>query len=224
MNYFQKNKEIGFSYDWAKIASVTCTDRSKPALPRRIPSDNTTKTGVSAATIGRVIAAVRGQQNDTGRNRTTTHRATRGKCSPNCTNPHTTATHCLSYRTTHSYLPRSSQPDSSAGTHRYSLRSRPSLAVRFQSLPPLRNNYRLRAAAATSCPTDKALSWSFSLRAYSRVQNPIRLLRSIPGRSVACSAYPRAAPQNRALASSAMRKTHLHRPSLRLRPDPSVLG
>src|SRR5271166_870393 len=164
------------------------------------------------------------QANDTGRNRTTTHRATRGKCSMNCTNPHTTATRCLPYRTTHSYLPRSSQPDSSAGTHRYSLRSRSSLAVRFQSLLPLRNNYRLRAAAATSCPTDKALSWSFSRPAYSRVQNPIRLRRSIPGRSVACSAYPRAAPQNRALASSAMRKTHLHRPSLRLRPDPSVLG
>src|SRR5271165_4517023 len=59
MNYFQKT---GFSYDCARNASVTSTDRSKPALPRRIPGDNTTKTGVSAATIGRVIAAVRGQQ------------------------------------------------------------------------------------------------------------------------------------------------------------------
>src|SRR3984893_10025174 len=114
-----------------------------------------------------------------GSHGSTTHRATHGIYSPNCTNPRTTATRCLPYYTTHSYLPRSTQRDSCAGTHRYNFGSRSSLPVRFQILPPLRSNYQIQTAAATSYPMDKGLSWSSSLAAYSLVQNLIPLLRSI---------------------------------------------
>src|ERR1700730_17293916 len=93
----------------------------------------------------------------------TTRRATHGIYSPNCTNPRTTATRCLPYYTTHSYLPRSSRPDSSAGTHLYTLGSRDSLPVRFQSSPPLRSNYQIQTAAATSYPIDQGLSCNLSL-------------------------------------------------------------
>src|ERR1700680_4587945 len=148
------------------------------------------------------------------RHGSTTHRATLGIYSPNCTNPRTTATRYLPYYTTHSYLPRSSRPDSSAGTHRYNLGSRASLSVRFQSSPPLRSNYQIQTAAATSYPMDKGLSWSSSLPAYFRVQNPIPLLHSIQCRSAACNACSRAAHRNRVLAWSAIRKTLSHRPSL----------
>src|ERR1700720_4209062 len=148
-----------------------------------------------------------------------TRRATHGIYSPNCTNPRTTATRCLPYYTTHSYLPRSSRPDSSADTHRYNLGSRDSLPVRFQSSPPLRCNCQIQTAAATSYPMDKGLSWNSSLPAYFRVQNPIPLLHSIQCRSAACIACSWAARQNRVLAWSAMRKTLSHRPSLLPRPD-----
>jgi hypothetical protein len=58
------------------------------------------------------------------------------------------------------------------GTHRNNLRSRSSLPVRFQSLPPLRSSYQLQVAAVTLYPTDKALPWSLSLPAWSQIQNP----------------------------------------------------
>src|ERR1700732_3601280 len=154
-----------------------------------------------------------------GSHGSTTHRATNGIYSPNYTNPHTTATRCLPYYATHSYLPRSTRRDSSAGTHRYNLGSRASLPARFQPPPPLRSNYQIQTAAATSYPMDKGLSWSSFLLAYFQVQNPIPLLHSIQCRSAACNACSRAAHQNRVLAWSAIRKTLSHRPSLRPRPD-----
>src|SRR5260370_31682734 len=54
---------------------------------------------------------------------------------------------------------------------------------------------------------DKGLSWSSSLPAYFRVQNPIPLLHSIQCRSAACNACSRATHRNRVLAWSAIRKT-----------------
>src|SRR5438132_9704519 len=113
-----------------------------------------------------------------GSHGSTTHRATHGIYSPNCTNPRTTATRCLPYYTTHSYLPRSSRPDSSGGTHRYNLGSRASLPVRFQSSPPLPSNYQTQTPAATSYPMDKAVSLRSSLLAHFLLQTPIPLLHS----------------------------------------------
>ena len=129
-----------------------------------------------------------------------------------------------SHHTIHTYLAGSSPLGSSEGTHRYNLRSRSSLSVRFQSLPPLRSSYQLQGAAATLYPTDKALPWSLSLPVWSQIQNPIPQLCSIPGRLAACKRRQRGAPQNGALALSTMRKTPLHRTSLRPRPDASVPG
>ena len=105
------------------------------------------------------------------------------------------------------HLAGSSPPGSSEGTHRNNLRSRSSLPVRFQSLPPLRSSYQLQVAAATLYPMDKALPWSLSLPVWSLIQNPIPQLCSIPGRLAACKRRRRGAPQNGALALSTMRKT-----------------
>src|ERR1700744_6258959 len=143
------------------------------------------------------------------------HRAPHGKLSPDCTNLHSIARRCPPYHTIHTYLAGSSPPGSSEGTHRNNLRSRLSLPVRFQSLPPLRNSYQLQVAVAILYPTDKALYWNLSLPVWSQIQNPIPQLCSIPGRLAACKRRRRGAPQNGARALSTMRKTPLHRTSLR---------
>jgi hypothetical protein len=152
------------------------------------------------------------------------HRATPEKLSQDCTNLHSIARRCPPYHTIHTYLAGSSPPGSSAGTHRNNLRSRSSLPVRFQSLPPLRSSYQLQVAAATLYPTQKAVPGSLSLPVWAQIQNPIPQLCSIPDRLGAYKRRQRGAPQNGALALSTMRKTPLHRTSLRPRPDGSALA
>src|ERR1700722_3267938 len=152
------------------------------------------------------------------------HRATHEKLSPDCTNLHSIARRCPPYHTIHTYLAGNSPLGSSEGTHRNNLRSRSSLPVGFQSLPPFRSSYQLQVAAATLYPTDQALPWSLSLPVWSQIQNPIPQLCSIPGRLAACKRRQLGAPQNGALGLSTMRKTPLHRTSLRPRPDASALG
>ena len=186
MNYFQRTKRYDFMSD-ARLGNPHCWLDSEPNgrafVNARLTAKNPERQHNENRRQRRDDRACdcggKRPANDTGRNRTTTHPATRRKCSPNCTNPHTTATRCLSYRTTHSYLPRSSQPDSSAGTHRYSLQSRSNLPVRFQSLPPFRSNYQLQAAGPPSAPLIKPYLGVFLFRRISAFRiNPTATLHS----------------------------------------------